>query len=477
MKVLWLCNVMLPVIAKAYGVEASNKEGWLSGLLDTMTENQKENLIQLAVAYPAPPELFSANEVFLKKEITVLDGSITCYGFREDVVHPDQYDPRIEEEIQRITEDFQPDVIHCFGTEYPHTLAACRTFPEKERILITIQGLCSVYADAYNADLPERVILRKTFRDVLKKDSIPMQREKYVRRGAMEMESVSLAGNIGGRTPWDHYYATKWNPKARYFVMKETLRKNFYDARWEEGKCIPHSIFLSQGDYPIKGLHYMLKAMPKILEKFPDSHLYVAGNGITAYRTLKEKLKISSYGKYLRELLKTHDLEGKVTFLGKLSGEEMKERYLKSSLFVCPSSIENSPNSLGEAMLLGMPCVTADVGGIPGIFDGGKDGVIYRGHRPERDDFYKAVTDAEEGGNARGSAQTARAGEESQNCEAALDVIADALAEAVLEIWSDPVKTKEYRENARAHALRNHDREENYRQTISVYQEIAGKSK
>ena len=31
MKVLWVCNIMLPVIAEALHREASNKEGWLSG--------------------------------------------------------------------------------------------------------------------------------------------------------------------------------------------------------------------------------------------------------------------------------------------------------------------------------------------------------------------------------------------------------------------------------------------------------------
>ena len=30
MKVLWVCNIMLPVIAEALHKEASNKEGWLS---------------------------------------------------------------------------------------------------------------------------------------------------------------------------------------------------------------------------------------------------------------------------------------------------------------------------------------------------------------------------------------------------------------------------------------------------------------
>ena len=31
MRVLWLCNIMLPSIAKALGAAASNKEGWLTG--------------------------------------------------------------------------------------------------------------------------------------------------------------------------------------------------------------------------------------------------------------------------------------------------------------------------------------------------------------------------------------------------------------------------------------------------------------
>ena len=43
MKILWVCNVLLPAMAREYGLEASNKEGWLSGLLDVILEKQKEN--------------------------------------------------------------------------------------------------------------------------------------------------------------------------------------------------------------------------------------------------------------------------------------------------------------------------------------------------------------------------------------------------------------------------------------------------
>lgn len=45
----------------------------------------------------------------------------------------------------------------------------------------------------------------------------------------------------------------------------------------------------------------------------------------------------------------------------------MIEQYLKAHIFVCPSSVENSPNSLGEAQLLGVPCIGSIAGGIPSM--------------------------------------------------------------------------------------------------------------
>ena len=112
----------------------------------------------------------------------------------------------------------------------------------------------------------------------------------------------------------------------------------------------------------------MLTALPAIREKYPDVKVYVAGPDLTRYCTLKQKLKISGYGKYLRRLIKDNGIGERVIFLGRLNARQMRDQYLKCGLFVCPSSVENSPNSLGEAMLLGMPCVSADVGGGPRIF-------------------------------------------------------------------------------------------------------------
>ena len=448
MKVLWLCNVMMPMIAEQLQLEASNKEGWLSGLAAVTLQRKDENGIQLGVAFPAPAELFADGQETFEKNITVQGVALNCYGFREDTTRPEVYDEGLEKRMQEILEAFRPDIVHCFGTEYPHTLAMCRCVPDKRRILVSIQGLCSVYADAYFADLPEKVIHSVTLRDFLRQDSLVQQQKKFVRRGILEIEALKLAGNIAGRTEWDRENTRRWNPEARYFHMNETLRTDFYGEQWEEAKCIPHSVFLSQGDYPIKGLHYMLLALPMVLERYPDARVYVAGNSIVKYATLKEKLKISGYGSYLRRLIRENGLEGKVIFLGRLNAEQMKEQYLKSSLFVCCSSIENSPNSLGEAMLLAMPCVSAEVGGIPSIFTGGEDGILYDGYKN---------------------------GENELNNISDLREVSENLAKSILSIWNNPEERKRYCVNARKHAEKNHDRERNYIEMKEIYANIAGR--
>ena len=441
MKVLWLCNVMMPMIAEQLRLEASNKEGWLSGLAAVTLQRKEENGIELGVAFPAPAELFADGQETFEKNITVQGVALNCYGFREDVTRPENYDEGLEKRMQEILEAFEPDIVHCFGTEYPHTLAMCRCVPDKSRLLVGVQGLCTLIADAYFADLPDKVIHSATFRDVVRHDSLVQQKEKFVKRGTMEREALELTGNIAGRTEWDRENTRRWNPHAKYFQLNETLRQNFYGAAWNEENAIAHSVFLSQGDYPIKGLHYMLKALPEILKSYPDARVYVAGNSLVNYRTWKEKLKISAYGRYLRQLLRENRLQDKVVFLGRLNAEEMKEQYLRSSVFVCCSAVENSPNSLGEAMLLGMPCVSAEVGGIPSIFTGGEDGILYRG-------------------------------DERINNACNFNSISDNLAKSVIEIWENKEKTEQYCKNARKHAEKTHDGEQNYRQMTEIYAKI-----
>ena len=56
----------------------------------------------------------------------------------------------------------------------------------------------------------------------------------------------------------------------------------------------------------------------------------------------------------------------------------MAERYSKSHVFVCPSAIENSPNSVGEAQLIGTPVVASYVGGTMDMVEHNYSGLLYR---------------------------------------------------------------------------------------------------
>ena len=68
----------------------------------------------------------------------------------------------------------------------------------------------------------------------------------------------------------------------------------------------------------------------------------------------------------------------KVHFLGQLSEEQMIAEYMNAHVFVCPSAIENSPNSVGEAQLLGTPVVASYVGGTMDMVKDGETGFLYR---------------------------------------------------------------------------------------------------
>jgi len=441
MRILWVCNIMLPRIAKQLKQEVNHKEGWITGLMEgvlAFNTANPEKIVQLGVAFP-----IAKGKPFLQDALVISeDYDIPFYGFREDTSIPEQYDRDMEADFLQIFAHFQPDIIHCFGTEYPHTLAAVKCFGRPERTLVGLQGLCRVCAKAYMANLPGKVQRSVTFRDLLRKDTLIRQQQKFEERGQWELAAVQGTGHITGRTAWDACWAQKWNPGVQYHTMNETLRAVFYSGNWKLENCQPHRIFFSQGDYPLKGLHYMLLALPQILKEYPDTQVYIAGNSLLRSKDIKGRLKISAYGLYLEKLIRQNQLENKVHFTGKLSAEKMKEQYLKSQVFVCASALENSPNSMGEAMLLGVPVVTSYVGGIPSMI-GTEEGTIYEGFSTER------------------------AFEETE-----LKVISDRLASAVCKVFGDMPAALEKAARARERAGKTHDAECNNKRLLEIYENI-----
>lgn len=53
-KVLWICNIMLPAIARELGMPYSNREGWLSGIYDKTLKGEVP--FEITVCFPMRKE-------------------------------------------------------------------------------------------------------------------------------------------------------------------------------------------------------------------------------------------------------------------------------------------------------------------------------------------------------------------------------------------------------------------------------------
>jgi len=290
-----------------------------------------------------------------------------------------KYDRTLEPFWRSVIEDFNPDLIHIHGTEYAHGLA-CMNACSSQRFVISIQGMVGVYYHQYYAGIRLLDIIRHlTINDLRKKDSIFDGKKDFWHRGKVEIEYLRKTKHIIGRTSWDFAHVKAVNPSVQYHFCNEVLRRSFYKSnKWNLAQKIDFSIFITQAGYPIKGLHQVLKAMRIIKSFYPKTKVRIAGPDITMSSTIRERLNISGYGAYLRSLLDEFDLKASVTFVGQLDEEQMIKEYQNAHVFICPSSIENSPNSVGEAQLIGTPCVASYVGGLPDMITDEETGLLYR---------------------------------------------------------------------------------------------------
>lgn len=367
MRILWLCNVIIPKVAVKLGESAGTGGGWITGLSDIFDKREDIELC-LVAPYLAGKELTQVKWGNKSK----------FYGFQKRILDPCIYDESVEDTFRNIIKEVKPDIVHIFGTEFPHSLSMVRAYNRPESTVIHIQGLVSVYALHYEAYLPINIVTKSTFRDFIKRDNILAQKKKFEKRGLFETEAIRSVNNVFYRTDWDKACAKMINSAIKLYYAGEILREEFYTGSWNYDTCEKKSIFVSQGNYPIKGLHLMLKALNIVKKKYPNVKLYISGDNIYKKADIKSKLRQSYYSVYIEKLIKEFDLEANIEFTGSLNAEEMKRHYLECNVFVSSSSIENSPNSIGEAMLLGVPIIASYVGGCSSLLEDKKEGILYQ---------------------------------------------------------------------------------------------------
>ncbi len=362
MNVLWITNILFPEASSLLFSSQDLKDsgGWLIGAAKML---EQVEYVKLSIAAVSP----------LVKTLEVVKGNNSTYYVIPYGKGNLKYNKDYEDYWKMVKDKVNPDIVHIHGTEYSHGLAYINVCGN-DNVVVSIQGLkSSLYSYYYYGLSKWDIYSHITFRDIIRGNIIHDQIQ-FKRQGLLEREIICKVKYIIGRTSWDRANTWAINPKVKYYFCNETLRPEFYDgSKWSYEKCLKHSIFLSQASYPIKGLHQVLRAMPIILKKFPDTQIRIAGRDITDTKGFKQLIKLSGYGSILKSLINKLRLKDHIVFLGPLNADEMKREYLSCNVFVCPSSIENSPNSLGEAQILGTPVIASYVGGVMDMMKGDEE--------------------------------------------------------------------------------------------------------
>lgn len=360
MQVLWITNIVFPEVYKLLtGKEMSYASGgWMIGAAEALIQQPDVTLYIASLS----------NEV---KQLVRLEGKNNIYYMLPYGKGNNRVNHEYEHYWRQIRDEIHPDVVHIHGTELSHGLAYVDACSNKH-VVVSIQGLTSVIAEYYDYGLSKSDVFRSiTLRDVVR-GSIYHDKKLFRQRGEYEIELIKKVNHIIGRTNWDRARTWAINPKANYYFCNEILRDTFYVGQWKYDKCKKHQIFVSQANYPIKGFHQLLRALPLVIKEYPDVQVKVAGGG-SVCKTFKQKMMIAGYPNFIAQLIDRLNLDSHICFLGTLNEAEMKQEYLSANLFICPSSIENSPNSLCEAQLLGVPVLAAYVGGIPDLMKGDEE--------------------------------------------------------------------------------------------------------
>ena len=113
---------------------------------------------------------------------------------------------------------------------------------------------------------------------------------------------------------------------------------------------------------PIKGLEYLIRAMPIILEKNPDTRLLMTCRG--------------EYEDYIRNLVLKMGIRDNVDFIGFIEGEEKDVLTCICDVFCMPSLYESFGIAILDVMQYGTAVVASDTGGIPEIIENGKNGLL-----------------------------------------------------------------------------------------------------
>lgn len=372
MKVLWVTN------NSCSSAEMTGRQmetgGWLSAL-----EKEVRDDVELEIAFLSNgrrQDDFTYRGVRYHPIAPFCSGSRILFRIKRLFMSWDRQDRLILKRLGKIIRDSSPDIVHihgtekCFGLIYRemHGKDGCIAIGSRKiPIVISIQGIMQEIVRKYFAGIPEeKAVKYGSIGAMLRKQSVMRRYRQLQHQAADEAVILSETKFIIGRTDWDRAMTAGFNPERIYFHVGEIMRPEFYRGKAREeredndaGKRPVRLIStFSEGLY--KGYELLLKVAAELKRKDTDYIWTVIG-----YTQKSETVLISEKATGL------HSSNLNIRFCGKMDAGSIVRELSRSDIYCQVSHIENSPNSLCEALLLGLPAIATNVGGTATVANNG----------------------------------------------------------------------------------------------------------
>lgn len=364
MKILWITNQPIAYHREMLNIPLGQSGGWMEVAYESIKDSAE---IELCVT-------------------TVHEGKQILHktvGKHQFYIIPSpggisNYDVNSSNNIQQwsiVINEFNPDIIHLWGTEYAAGLCAIKANPNIPSV-VYIQGvMAQIYYHMMDGISRYDEMKYSGIREILRNNIHWVNRKWYQKCIDVEKEILQRAQNIIVENKWCEAQCQVISGGCKAYYSKLPINNIFAGRDWSWDNMEPHSIFTVAGGYPIKGHHFLLQALAIVKESFPDVKLLIPGN----YSYLTDTGFLGNpYGKFISDLIRKYDLSNNLVFLGRLTPDQMMENLLKSNVFVCSSVLENHSSSLLEAMMSGVPTISSFVGGIDSYYHSEHNGVFYR---------------------------------------------------------------------------------------------------
>lgn len=145
-------------------------------------------------------------------------------------------------------------------------------------------------------------------------------------------------------------------------VIPNIVNLERFKPRYREEFKPVFKLIITRNLEAIYGIDTAIKAAAIVKQQVPEFVLEIAGSG--------------PQQKELEELVEVLELQQQVRFVGRLDAEEIVEFYQSADIMLNPTTVDNMPNSVLEALACGVPVITTDVGGIPFIVEHEKSAMM-----------------------------------------------------------------------------------------------------